>query len=266
MKSVGLLALRGPSTEIDPQEPLKSQLDHDRRRTVSTFRTHHTPVGASRKRLQPEGLAMTNNPTLFDDSEDQTRNVHPTARTGHAPAYYAAGGAGQTSDIETWATPCAFFDRLNQHHEFVLDSCALADSSLVPGNWYGPDHPDETRRDSFTRNWAVDAHERPVWMNPPYGRSIGKWMNKAVETARAGSTVVCLVPARTGARWFANTAFQHGHVMFVQGRLKFGNAASGAPFDSAVVIFDRNRVKKDSKMTLTRSEKGVRVDAHLIAR
>ena len=77
-------------------------------------------------------------------------------------------------------------------------------------------------------------------MNPPYGRGIDKWMRKAWETAQAGHTVVCLVPARTDTGWWHDYAAR-GEVRFLRGRLTFeGYAERGhnAPFPSAVVIFN----------------------------
>ena len=69
-------------------------------------------------------------------------------------------------------------------------------------------------------------------MNPPYGREIGKWMHKALDSARAGAVVVCLVPARH------DTVMQGGQIHFLRGRLKFVGAKNSAPFPSAVVVFD----------------------------
>ena len=74
------------------------------------------------------------------------------------------------------------------------------------------------------------------YMNPPYGRTIGKWMEKAVNEWRAGAIVVCLVPARTDTNWWHTYAMQ-GEIRFLKGRLKFGGSKNAAPFPSAVVIF-----------------------------
>jgi site-specific DNA-methyltransferase (adenine-specific) len=72
-------------------------------------------------------------------------------------------------------------------------------------------------------------------MNPPYGREIGKWMQKAYEAAQGGATVVCLVPARTDTRWWHEYAIKH-EVRFIRGRLKFNEGKGNAPFPSAVVV------------------------------
>lgn len=73
-------------------------------------------------------------------------------------------------------------------------------------------------------------------MNPPYGRGIGQWMQKAYESAQMGATVVCLVPARTDTAWWHDYAMR-GEVTFIRGRLKFGNAKNSAPFPSALIVF-----------------------------
>lgn len=74
-------------------------------------------------------------------------------------------------------------------------------------------------------------------MNPPYGRGIGEWVQKAYESwALNGATVVCLLPARTDTRWWHDYCML-GAITFVRGRLRFGNAVASAPFPSAVVVF-----------------------------
>lgn len=76
-----------------------------------------------------------------------------------------------------------------------------------------------------------------IWCNPPYGREIGKWVQKAYETARTGETVVMLLPARTDTKWFHDYINGKAEIRFVRGRLKFGNAKHNAPFPSMIVIF-----------------------------
>jgi site-specific DNA-methyltransferase (adenine-specific) len=75
-------------------------------------------------------------------------------------------------------------------------------------------------------------------MNPPYGRTIGSWMAKAHEASQRGATVVCLVPARTDTQWFHDHVLTAGaEIRFMRGRVKFGDAANGAPFASLLVIY-----------------------------
>ena len=141
----------------------------------------------------------------------------------------------KTSNDDTWSTPRDFFDKLDKEFGFTLDAAALSSSTLVPDNWYGPDHPEPSRRDAFTNCWSIDAGDGVVWLNPPYGRTIGEWMKKANDESRHDTTVVCLVPARTDTNWWHNYCIQH-EVRFIKGRLKFGNQKNSAPFPSAVVV------------------------------
>ena len=72
-------------------------------------------------------------------------------------------------------------------------------------------------------------------MNPPYGRAIKHWVEKAYTESKRGATVVCLIPARTDTAYWHDYCFK-GEVRFLRGRLSFSNKGT-APFPSAVVIF-----------------------------
>lgn len=140
----------------------------------------------------------------------------------------------RTSLDDTWTTPKDFFDEINKEFNFGLDAAALQSSTLVPDNWYGPDHPDTSRRDGLARTWHTDT-DKPIWLNPPYGRIIKKWVAKAAEESRGGGIVVCLVPARTDTSWWHESCIMH-EVRFLRGRLKFGGSKNSAPFPSAIVV------------------------------
>ena len=73
-------------------------------------------------------------------------------------------------------------------------------------------------------------------MNPPYGRTIARWVRKAYESSMSGATVVCLLPARTDTKWWHNYVMR-GEIRLIRGRLRFGNSKNSAPFPSAVVVF-----------------------------
>lgn len=129
-----------------------------------------------------------------------------------------------SSATEMWATPQEFFDRLNAEFGFQTDVCAIAENAKC-AKFYTPED------DGLAQEWSGVC-----WMNPPYGRVIGKWMRKAYEASQQGATVVCLVPARTDTKWWHDYAMK-GEARFVRGRLKFGGHANSAPFPSAVVVF-----------------------------
>lgn len=130
-----------------------------------------------------------------------------------------------SSLTDCWATPQAFFDELNREFNFTLDVCALPENAKC-SRYFTPE------QDGLKQDWTGVC-----WMNPPYGRTIGTWIKKAYESASAGATVVCLIPARTDTKWWHGYVVKASSIRFVRGRLKFGAATTSAPFPSAVVIF-----------------------------
>lgn len=139
----------------------------------------------------------------------------------------------RTSLDDTWSTPRDFFEKLHKEFNFTLDAAALRSSAVVP-NYLGPDHEYGWRHDALAVEWAGASEGGAVWLNPPYGREIAKFMNKANEESKKGITVVCLVPSRTDTNWWWDNVIMH-EVRFVKGRLKFGGQGP-APFPSAVVV------------------------------
>jgi phage N-6-adenine-methyltransferase len=98
------------------------------------------------------------------------------------------------------------------------------------------------RTDGLSKSWAGET----AWMNPPYGRNIGLWMEKARLSARdQGATVVCLVPARVDTAWWHDNVINGGaEIRFLRGRLRYwqdGKPGGSSPFPSAVVIFRPGR-------------------------
>lgn len=129
-----------------------------------------------------------------------------------------------SSKTDMWSTPQEFFDRLDTEFHFTLDVCSTNENAKCEKHFTQSD-------DGLSQQW-----NGVCWMNPPYGREIGKWMKKAYESCfENGATVVCLVPARTDTNWWHLYAIPH-EIRFVRGRLKFGDAKNSTPFPSAVII------------------------------
>lgn len=77
-----------------------------------------------------------------------------------------------------------------------------------------------------------------VYCNPPYGRTVGDWVEKAAKESRKENTiVVMLLPARTDTKWFHKYIYGRATIRFIRGRLKFGGSKNSAPFPSMIVIF-----------------------------
>ena len=137
-----------------------------------------------------------------------------------------------SSRSDEWPTPQWLFDALNREFGFNLDPCATHNNAKCVRHF-------TREEDGLAQDWGAAT----VFMNPPYGREIRHWMRKAFESARAGATVVCLVPARTDTDWWHRYAIR-GAIRFLKGRLKFGGAPHAAPFPSAVVVFRPERLHR----------------------
>jgi hypothetical protein len=87
-----------------------------------------------------------------------------------------------------------------------------------------------------------------VYMNPPYGREIGAWVEKLCSEFVAGNVTeaIALVPARVDTAWWdklTSAARSYPLVCFVRGRLTFINNADPAPFPSALIYLGDNRIE-----------------------
>lgn len=134
-----------------------------------------------------------------------------------------------SSKTAEWETPQEFFQALDSEFHFTLDACATSKNAKCKRFFTASDN-------GLSQEWTGT-----VWCNPPYGKEIGKWCEKAYKTAQAGkATVVMLLHARTDTRWFHEWVYHKGEIRFVRGRLKFGGAPYNAPFPSMVVIYRRN--------------------------
>ena len=118
-----------------------------------------------------------------------------------------------TSQTPHYATPAALYAELDIEFGFTLDPCPLGGGAM----------------DGLTRSWAGER----VYCNPPYGRGVSAWLAKAREAERA----VYLLPARTDTAWWHDYALRADEIRFIRGRLRFGNAKTGAPFPSVILIY-----------------------------
>ena len=127
----------------------------------------------------------------------------------------------------TWATPQDWFNYLHLEFKFTLDPCCTHANAKCPRHF-------TPAEDGLAQSWADER----VFLNPPYGRELPKWLKKAYEAARDhGALVVGFVPARVDTEWWHRYAAKASEVRFPIGRVKFGNAEAGAPFPVAIVIF-----------------------------
>ena len=132
-----------------------------------------------------------------------------------------------SSSTDDWATPLDFYQKLDEEFHFDLDPSASDQNHKCKKYFTAKD-------DGLKQSWEGHC----VFCNPPYGRMIGKWVEKAYRTNEEfGNTIVMLLPARTDTKWFHDFIYHKAEIRFVRGRLKFGNSNNSAPFPSMVVVY-----------------------------
>jgi site-specific DNA-methyltransferase (adenine-specific) len=124
---------------------------------------------------------------------------------------------------EDWRTPKELFRKLDAEFAFDLDAAATDENKLCL-QWITKEE------DALSIDWEGSS----IFCNPPYGRIITKWVEKAEIEHLKGKTVVMLLPARTDTKWF-QTCLKY-EIRFIQGRLKFDDQKYPAPFPSMIVV------------------------------
>lgn len=143
-----------------------------------------------------------------------------------------------TSRTEEWDTPQYVYEVLNQEFHFTLDVCATKLNRKC-------DKYFSKAMNGLKRSWDKNI----CWMNPPYGKDIYKWMQKAYEESCKSATVVCLIHSRTDTKWWHHWVAKADEVRFVYRRLAFGKGERDSPFPSVIVVF-RNSKKSEQHAPL----------------
>jgi len=141
-----------------------------------------------------------------------------------------------------WATPEWLFDRLDMEFAFQLDVCANNRNAKVDP-WI------DAEENALTAEWhqCIDTQlptrttNMSVWMNPPWGRQVGRFIKRAYEQCKKHRlVVVCLLPATTDTKYWRDWVWKASEVRFVTGRLHFvrdDGHTGPAPKGAAVVVF-----------------------------
>jgi phage N-6-adenine-methyltransferase len=133
-----------------------------------------------------------------------------------------------SSRSDLYPTPQDFFDAVDRRFgPLTTDVCALPENAKCP-RFFTPEI------DGLKQDWTGRC-----WMNPPFGKTIGLWLAKAVASAKAGATVLCLLPARVDTLWWHRYVKPFAQrIEFPKGRLWFGlQRKYPAPFPCALVVF-----------------------------
>ena len=199
------------------------------------------------KRMSQRALASiieTTQPTLITlekHSRGRLQTLDRVLLALGAGAYLAPQGsvkaffthAGNSSTSETWETPKEVLEPLYRvFGVFDLDPCSpTSNGRTAPVR--AKVHYTETD-DGLSLPWFGT-----VYMNPPYNRSLSRWTAKAKAEVEQGNAevVIGLIPARPDTLYWHRDVVGSARVLFLKGRLKFGNAELAAPFPSCLVVW-----------------------------
>lgn len=134
-----------------------------------------------------------------------------------------------SSERDDWATPQWLYDKLNKEFHFTLDPCS-SELNHKCDKYY------TIEDDGLSKEWTNET----VFVNPPYGREIGKWVKKCYQETFNDVISVMLIPSRTDTKWFHDYIYNKAEVRFLNDRIIFEGGVQRAPFPSMIVIF-RNK-------------------------
>jgi len=141
------------------------------------------------------------------------------------------GNEATVAKTEVWLTPPHIVEALG---EFDLDPCSAED---MP--WQIAKNKYTEKDDGLVQQWSGR-----VFMNPPYGPKLDKFLHKLAEHGDG----IALVFARTETRaFFRNVWGRADAIMFLKGRVRFyrpngtQGQSSGSP--SCLIAYGENNVK-----------------------
>ena len=141
-------------------------------------------------------------------------------------------------------TPWEFFWRLDNEFHFTLDPCASHKNHKCERYF-------TKTTDGLKRDWSNEV----VFVNPPYGRELQRWVKKSYEESLKGATVVMLIPLRSNNIWWHDYCMKAHEVRLLRKRLKFIDEQGipykhGLPFPLALVIFRPKKRKNNNPQLL----------------
>ena len=141
-----------------------------------------------------------------------------------------------TPDDTEWYTPQYILDKVYNVFPVSLDPCSNEERTVDAQVHY------TENVDGLKQLWCGN-----VFVNPPYGREIGKWTKKFLEEWNNGhiKNAILLVPVKTDTKWWGELSQYLSCWCAVHGRVKFVSPdlekqTTVGTFASAVILFTRD--------------------------
>lgn len=141
-----------------------------------------------------------------------------------------------TPEDQEWYTPQYILDKVYNVFPVSLDPCSEGKQRVDADIHY-------TKEDNgLSIPWSGC-----VFMNPPYGREIGKWVKKFLEEWNSGNIqdAMLLVPVKTDTNWWYQLSQHLDCWCAVHSRIKFispdlEKQTTTGTFASAMILFTRD--------------------------
>ena len=143
----------------------------------------------------------------------------------------------RTLGLDDWMTPPEVFGPIHELLHFDLDACATNLDAARIDPFIDP------KTNALRVDWSTYGNR--VWCNPPYGRGISEWFEKAGKACLNGCHLVgLLVNANTDTTYWRKWVADYPYcfcVVFIQPRVKFkradGKPSQQAPKGTALVLY-----------------------------
>lgn len=135
------------------------------------------------------------------------------------------------SETIEYSTPISIVAPLIKEFNLKKDVCASKENHKLSDYWTKGDN-------SLNKEWIMNC-----WMNPPFNRSLQKWVRKAhTESLKHNNTIVCLIPVRSNTKWWYET-MKDSEIRFINGEVNFNNLERGLWLPMCIVIFGKQARK-----------------------
>lgn len=135
----------------------------------------------------------------------------------------------KTGGSDDWQTPDVVLERVRKLGRLFLDPCTVASNPCGAQLAF--------HEGGLERTWQGVTARDIAYCNPPYS-GLKLWAAKVDAEAKAGVSIIALVPARTDTQWWGVLREKATAIAYWRGRIRFRGATAGAPFPSAAFAYN----------------------------
>lgn len=141
-------------------------------------------------------------------------------------------------------TPDEFLAAVRQVFGTPYFDLAASKQNHVTKHYYTPEHDalsPTTKWPHFKPTWGSHpaghrVFQRWLWLNPPYS-NIQSWVERCVMEKQRGRSIMVLIPASVGSRWWSEYVEAHAYVLPLIPRMRFKGYAQTNARDLAFLLY-----------------------------